>query len=82
MNTKLLSLVILLFLFSTNLHSQTESFIGLSFGAALPQGDFASSDFDMDGSGYATTGFIVGFDAALFPDEYLGFGIKLDSPSA
>lgn len=74
MKIKLFALTILLFLFAMNLHSQTESFIGLSFGAALPQGDFASSDFDMDGSGYATTGFVVGFDAALFPDEYLGFG--------
>jgi hypothetical protein len=57
--------------------SQSENFVGLSFGAALPQGDFASKDFGLEGAGYATTGFLVGSDAALFPDEYLGIGASI-----
>lgn len=76
MKLKLFPLVILLFIFSTEMKSQS-NFIGLSFGAALPQGDFASDDFSLDGAGYATTGFLVGFDAAVFPDEYLGIGASV-----
>ncbi|NOX46570.1 MAG: hypothetical protein GXO89_06285 [Chlorobi bacterium] len=64
----------IVFLFSNNLFSQNESFMGLSFGYVMPQGDFASNDFAQEGAGYGTGGFLFGFDGAWFPDDYLGIG--------
>ena len=56
------------------LKAQNESFLGLTLGAALPQGSFAENDFGNPESGYAKTGFLFTFDGALFPDDYLGIG--------
>jgi opacity protein-like surface antigen len=64
----------IVFLTLNNLSAQNESFIGLSFGYVMPQGDFASKDFSMEGSGYGTSGFLFAFDGAWFPDDYLGIG--------
>ncbi|MFU8843146.1 MAG: hypothetical protein ACNA7V_04995 [Bacteroidales bacterium] len=61
-------------MFSTNIFSQSESFLGLSFGAAFPQGPFAEKEFGNEQSGYANTGFLFTFDGAIFPDDYLGIG--------
>ena len=62
--------------FINNVSAQDESFLGISFGAALPQGEFARKDFG-EGNGYAGTGFMFAFDAAWFPDDYLGIGATI-----
>jgi len=62
---------------STTSMAQNESFLGLCLGAALPQGVYAEKDFYTEGAGYANTGFLFTFDAAIFPDEYLGFGMTV-----
>jgi opacity protein-like surface antigen len=54
--------------------SQQENFLGLSFGGAIPQGSFSEDNFSDSTNGYANTGFMFAFDAAWFPDEYLGVG--------
>ena len=59
---------------ASNLMAQDENYLGLSFGAAIPQGIYASDDYDTEGAGYALTGFLFGFDVAWFPDDYLGIG--------
>jgi len=56
------------------IQGQNESFLGVSFGAALPQGTYAEKDFDNPQAGYANSGFLFSFDAAWFPDDYLGIG--------
>lgn len=66
--------VLLIFLISFNGFSQNESFLGLSLGAALPQGVYAEKEFGLEGAGYATPGFLFTFDGAIFPDDYLGIG--------
>lgn len=70
----LLLLSISLLLISNNVYSQDESFLGLSFGTALPQGKFAEQDFYDKETGYANPGFMFAFDGAWFPDDYLGIG--------
>lgn len=63
-----------LFVFLLNtVNAQNESFLGISIGAAIPQGQYAGTEYQ-DNNGYAGTGFMFAFDAALFPDDYLGFG--------
>ena len=69
-----LPFLIIFFLFTGQLFSQDESFLGLSFGGAFPLGTFAETDFYKEGAGYAETGFMFAFDAAWFPDDYLGIG--------
>ncbi len=61
-------------LLNTFSFSQDESFLGLCFGAALPLGEFAETDFYDKSNGYANTGFMFSFDGAWFPDDYLGIG--------
>ncbi|GAB4311499.1 MAG: hypothetical protein Kow00127_01550 [Bacteroidales bacterium] len=61
-------------LFQIQLYGQNESFLGLTLGAALPQGTFAGTDYNDPGNGYAQTGFLFTFDGAIFPDDYLGIG--------
>ncbi len=68
----LLYIAVSLFLIS-NVSAQDESFLGISVGAAIPQGKFADTTFG-EGNGYAGTGFMFAFDAAWFPDDYLGIG--------
>jgi len=53
---------------------QQENFLGLSFGGAIPQGSFSQDNFSDSTNGYANTGFMFAFDAAWFPDDYLGIG--------
>lgn len=64
-----LGFVLILFF---NAVSQNESFLGLCLGAALPQGEFATNNFQEPESGYANTGFLFTFDGTIFPDDYLG----------
>jgi hypothetical protein len=56
------------------LKSQQESFLGLCFGGAIPQGSFSEDNFKDSTNGFANTGFVFTFDAAWFPDDYLGIG--------
>lgn len=53
---------------------QQENFLGLCFGGAIPQGSFSDEDFSNKTNGYADPGFLFSFDAAWFPDDYLGVG--------
>jgi len=76
-NTVNLKLLLVFFIFSTTSMAQNESFLGLCLGAALPQGVYAEQDFYTEGAGYANTGFLFTFDGAVFPDEYLGFGMTV-----
>ncbi|MCF8367793.1 MAG: hypothetical protein K9G76_02035 [Bacteroidales bacterium] len=71
---KKLSLFFLAFMLLTmnTVKSQNESFMGLCLGTALPQGDFAKKDYNLESAGYANPGFLFTFDGTLFPDEYLG----------
>jgi hypothetical protein len=57
-----------------NVNGQQESFLGLCFGGALPQGSFSEDNFSDSTNGYANPGFVFGFDAAWFPDDFLGIG--------
>jgi len=50
-----------------------QSYASISFGAVLPQGNYASTD-GLDDSGYARTGGAIKFDAAYFPVSYVGIG--------
>lgn len=50
-----------------------QSFASISFGAVLPQGNYASTE-GLDDSGYARTGGAIKFDAAYFPVSYVGIG--------
>ncbi len=74
MKRSLIAITLIIFLISNSLFSQNESFMGLSFGYVMPQGDFASNDFSLEGAGYGTGGFLFSFDGAWFPDDYLGIG--------
>ena len=74
MKRGLITIGFIVFLFSNSVSAQNESFMGLSFGYVMPQGDFASNDFSQEGAGYGTGGFLFGFDGAWFPDDYLGIG--------
>ena len=74
MNKLFLYFTAVLFLFVFQLRGQDESFVALNVGGAIPQGDFAKNDSVTGGLGYATSGFMFGFDGAYFPDDYLGIG--------
>jgi len=74
MKKSILIFNLILILFLNQSFSQDESFLGLCFGGALPQGKFAESDFYDKSTGYANTGFMFSFDGAWFPDDYLGIG--------
>lgn len=71
--TFLLYIAVFIF-FITDVSAQDESFLGICLGGAIPQGKFAQKDFNEEGNGYAETGFMFSFDAAWFPDDYLGIG--------
>jgi opacity protein-like surface antigen len=70
---KILIFLILISLISDAM-GQKENFLGLSFGGAIPQGSFSEDNFKDSTNGYANTGFVFAFDAAWFPDDYLGVG--------
>ena len=50
-----------------------QNFASISFGASLPQGDYAAIG-DLSSNGYAQTGGAVKFDAGYFPTSYFGIG--------
>jgi len=50
-----------------------QNFASISFGATIPQGDYASMG-DLSSNGYAKTGGAIKFDAGYFPGSYLGIG--------
>lgn len=70
-------LLIILYLIPGFIFSQDENFLGLGLGAAIPQGIYASNDYQTEGAAYANTGFLFGFDGAIFPDNYLGIGATI-----
>jgi opacity protein-like surface antigen len=50
-----------------------QNFASISFGASLPQGDYAATG-NLATSGYARAGGAIKFDAAYFPVSYFGIG--------
>ena len=50
-----------------------QNFASISFGATLPQGDYALTG-DLSSNGYASRGGAIKFDAAYFPVSYFGIG--------
>jgi opacity protein-like surface antigen len=64
--------MLLLCLVSITVSGQ-QNFASISFGASLPQGDYAKAG-DLSSNGYAKTGGTIKFDGAYFPGSYLGIG--------
>jgi opacity protein-like surface antigen len=50
-----------------------QNFASISFGASIPQGDYAATG-DISSNGYARTGGAIKFDAGYFPTSYFGIG--------
>ena len=50
-----------------------QNFASISFGASLPQGDYATTG-DLSMNGYARSGGAIKFDAGYFPVSYFGIG--------
>lgn len=50
-----------------------QNFASFSFGATLPQGDYAGTG-DLASMGYAKSGGAIKFDAGYFPVSYFGIG--------
>jgi opacity protein-like surface antigen len=50
-----------------------QNYASISFGAILPQGDYAATG-DLSSNGYARTGGAIKFDAGYFPVSYFGIG--------
>jgi opacity protein-like surface antigen len=66
--------ILLLLLAGTTLQLMAQqNFASISFGATLPQGDYASTG-DLSGNGYASNGGAIKFDAGYFPVSYFGIG--------
>lgn len=72
MRRAILILALLLTGLSLQLLAQ-QNFASISFGATLPQGDYASTG-DLSSNGYARTGGAIKFDAGYFPVSYFGIG--------
>jgi opacity protein-like surface antigen len=58
-----------------------QNFASISFGATLPQGDYASTG-DLSSNGYARTGGAIKFDAGYFPVSYFGIGASFSFGSS
>ena len=65
-------LIILLAVGSLQVMAQ-QNYASISFGAILPQGDYAATG-DLSSNGYARTGGAIKFDAGYFPASYIGIG--------
>jgi len=50
-----------------------QSYASISFGAILPQGNYAATG-DLSSNGYARNGGAIKFDAGYFPVSYIGIG--------
>jgi opacity protein-like surface antigen len=50
-----------------------QNYASISFGAILPQGNYAATG-DLSSNGYARTGGAIKFDAGYFPVSYFGIG--------
>lgn len=50
-----------------------QNFASISFGATIPQGEYAGTG-DLTSNGYARTGGAIKFDAGFFPVSYFGIG--------
>jgi len=50
-----------------------QNFASISFGASIPQGDYAATG-NISSNGYARTGGAIKFDGGYFPTSYFGIG--------
>jgi opacity protein-like surface antigen len=66
--------ILMIFLAGSSLHLMAQqNYASISFGATIPQGDYASTG-DLASSAYANTGGAIKFDAGYFPLSYFGIG--------
>ena len=66
--------ILILFLASASLQLMAQqNFASISFGASIPQGDYAATG-DLSSNGYANTGGAIKFDGGYFPVSYFGIG--------
>lgn len=66
--------ILIIFLAGSSLHLKAQqNYASISFGASIPQGEYASTG-DLASSGYASTGGAIKFDAGYFPVSYIGIG--------
>jgi len=66
--------ILILFLAGSSLQlSAQQNFVSISFGATLPQGEYAETG-DLSSNGYARTGGAIKFDGGYFPVSYFGIG--------
>ncbi len=71
---KKITWILILFLSMVNLPLLAQqNFASISFGAAIPLGDYALTG-DLSSNGYARSGGAIKFDAAYFPISYFGIG--------
>jgi len=70
-------LICFFFLISANTFAQYNSFMSISFGGSIPQGDFGDTDPNNESAGYALTGFFLSFDGAYMFVPYVGIGGSL-----
>lgn len=68
------SALILFVSITYRISGQDYNFLSLSVGGALPQGSYAGTTFSDSTNGFAKNGFVFSFDAAWFPDDYMGIG--------
>lgn len=65
---------LIIFLAASSLYLMAQqNYASISFGASIPQGDYASTG-DLSSSAYANTGGAIKFDAGYFPVSYFGIG--------
>jgi opacity protein-like surface antigen len=72
MRKAIYTLILLMAGASVQLMAQ-QNFASLSFGATLPQGNYAATG-DLSSNGYANTGGAIKFDAGYFPGSFFGIG--------
>jgi hypothetical protein len=65
---------VLLICLINGVSGQDYNYLGLSVGGAFPQGSFSGKSIADSVNGFANTGFVFAFDAAWFPDDYMGIG--------
>jgi opacity protein-like surface antigen len=66
-------ILFILLVFGSHQLMAQQNYASISFGATLPQGDYAATG-DLSSNGYARNGGAIKFDAGYFPVSYIGMG--------
>jgi len=70
---KTTEILFILLVFGSHQAMAQQNYASISFGATLPQGDYAATG-DLSSNGYARNGGAIKFDAGYFPVSYIGIG--------